>query len=901
MTESSLISKEKTTVNTTCCYCGVGCGVEATIEGGTLTAVTGRKDHPANKGRLCVKGASLHETQLFSDRLLQPLVKGQPSDWDTALELGASKFRQIIDKHGPDSVAFYLSGQLLTEDYYIANKLMKGFVGTANVDTNSRLCMASAVVAHKRAFGEDLVPGSYEDLEQADLVLLVGSNMAFTHPVIYQRLVQAKKQRPEMTIVVLDPRKTPTCDIADIHLPLRAGSDAFFFNGLLCYLAGNQGLDEDFIARHCDHFEETLNTARTQAATTAQTAKVCDLDKRKLEQVFKQFASTERAVTVFSQGINQSSSGVDKGNAIINCHLASGKIGKPGAMPFSITGQPNAMGGREVGGLANQLAAHMSFDNPEHIDRVKRFWNAPNMAQQEGLKAVDMFQAIHSGKIKAIWIMATNPVVTMPDADFIREALRRCELVMVSDCVGNTDTAREADIVFPATTWGEKTGTVTNSERCISLQKGRLPTPGEARHDWQIIADFARKLGFDDAFDYRNAADIFREHAALSGFENAGDRCFDISAYEQIPDEDFFSLEPFYWPRPKASDIKGKDQKRLFEEGHFYTENGRAKLVPVSAQFPKKSPRSGQLIMNTGRIRDQWHTMTRTGSSPKLIGHLDEPYVDIHPRDAASRHLETGDLVKLQNSDSVFLGRANVTEAVRQGDIFVPMHWNDRYASNSRTDALVNAITDPLCGQPEYKHTPVQVAAYQHAWQGFLLSTDSLRPRCEYWSQIQLNQGYKYRLADQRPINHWAEWLKEQFPAITQWSVIQDSDNRFFRSAGYVNSKLQVFLSIDRHSTLAQENTWLESQLGKPVSDDQRFALLAGKPGDSSADEGKIVCSCFQVGEKTIARAISEGCHTAEALGEKLKCGTNCGSCVPELNSQIHTNLADQDRSRKAT
>lgn len=896
MKTQNLIAAEKQTFKTTCCYCGVGCGVVATAEDGAVTAVAGDKEHPANHGRLCVKGSALHETQDFSDRLQQPLVDGQPSDWDSALELGASKFKQVIEEHGPDSVAFYLSGQLLTEDYYVANKLMKGFVGSANVDTNSRLCMASAVAAHKRAFGEDLVPGCYQDLEETDLILLVGSNMAYTHPVVYQRIAQAKKERPELTVVVLDPRRTPTCDLADIHLPLRPGADAFFFSGLLSYLAAENRLDQTFIDNHCDRFEQTLNAARAQANTPRQSATLCDVDEAKLTQIYRLFAERDKAVTVFSQGINQSSSGVDKGNAIINCHLASGKIGRPGAAPFSITGQPNAMGGREVGGLANQLAAHMSFDNPAHIDRVGRFWNAPRMAQKEGLKAVDMFQTIHSGKIKAIWIMATNPVVTMPEADFVRSALRKCELVMVSDCVGNTDTAREADIVFPATTWGEKTGTVTNSERCISLQRGFLPAPGAARHDWQIIADFAQRLGFSKGFGYQSAADIFREHAALSGFENHGERAFDISALEAISDDEFYNLAPCYWPLPKQGksllpksdkNPQSKGQLRLFTDGHFFTANGRAQFVPITARFPQKPPADGQLIMNTGRVRDQWHTMGRTASSAKLVGHMDEPYVDIHPQDAQKRGLSSGDLVRLENRQAVFLGRAQVTDAVRRGEIFVPMHWNDRYASSSRTDALVNAITDPLCGQPEFKHTPVQASAYPAKWQGFLLTSQMLRPDCEYWSQIRLQQGYKYRLADSHAPEDWGQWLRRQFPEVEQWSELLDSSGANYRAVGFRGDVPLVQLVIAADNTQSRENRWLESHLGKIADRATRFALLAGSAVDDQEDEGKIICSCYEVGEKTITCEIRMGCNSAEKLGAALKCGTNCGSCIPELNELI--------------
>jgi len=871
-------------VNTTCCYCGVGCGVTATVEHNKIIGVKGNSAHPANKGKLCVKGSALHETQDFSDRLLQPMVSGAPSSWEEAIALGAQKFKDTINTYGPDSVAFYLSGQLLTEDYYIANKLMKGFIGSGNVDTNSRLCMASAVVAHKRAFGEDIVPGCYEDLEKTDVILLVGSNMAYTHPVVYQRIVKAKKSRPTLKVVVLDPRKTPTCDIADIHLPIRPGSDAFFFNGLLSYLATEKKLDTQYIEKYCDNFEQTLSAAQSQVSNTAQAAIMCDTDEKSIVSVYSLFANSNTAVTVFSQGINQSSSGVDKGNAIINCHLATGKIGREGAAPFSITGQPNAMGGREVGGLATQLAAHMNMgDNTAH-KIVEDFWQAPNLAKTEGLKAVDMFKAVHEGKIKAIWIMATNPVVTMPDANFVREALRRCETVIVSDCIGNTDTAKEADIVFPATTWGEKTGTVTNSERCISLQKGFLTAPGEAKHDWQILAEFAQAMGFNEGFNYQSPAEIFREHAALSGYRNNGTRCFDISALANLDDHDYFNLKPTYWP---VSSNPTTSNKRLFRDGHYYTANGRAQLVAVTAQFPKAVPRNGDLMMNTGRIRDQWHTMGRTGSSSKLVSHTDEPYIDMHPQNATLLGIKPGDLAELSNRNAHYFGRVNVTDSVRLGEIFVPIHWNDNVASSSRADALVNAITDPLCGQPEFKHTPVTAKAFQPAWQGFMLTTTAVTPPSRYWSKILLQQGFKYRLADTTPVTDWPRWVREQFPNIEQWSEVLDSHNQHYKAVGYVEDAVVITLTISPSNTIAEENSWLENQLGQLCDSGNRFAILAGRPNNGLEDAGKIICSCYQMGEKTITEAINAGHNTTEKLGEKLKCGTNCGSCIPELNALI--------------
>ncbi len=880
-----LIAKESH--QTTCPYCGVGCGVTAEVDEQGKASVKGREDHPANQGRLCVKGSALHETLDAQNRLLHPQVEGKTTSWDEALDHVAERWKAIVDEHGPDSVAFYLSGQLLTEDYYVANKLMKGFVGTSNIDTNSRLCMASAVVAHKRAFGSDAVPACYEDLENTDVLILVGSNTAYAHPIVYQRIVQAKKERG-MKVIVLDPRRTATCDIADLHIALRPGSDAFFFNGLLSYLADHNAIDFDYLHRHCDGFDEALDQAKVQVPDLPSAAAYCDVDEQQLKQAYAWFAEHERVITLFSQGVNQSSSGVDKGNAIINCHLATGKIGRPGSAPFSITGQPNAMGGREVGGLANQFAAHMGF-TPDAIERVSDFWQAKNIAKKEGLKAVDMFNAVREGRIKAIWIMATNPVVSMPEANRVKEALEACDLVVVSDCMANTDTAATANVLLPATGWSEKHGTVTNSERCISLQKGFIAAPGEARNDWDIISDFARRLGYGDAFNYTHPVEIFREHAALSGLDNQRDRAFDISAFSDISLDDYEQFEPVRWP---VNDANPKGTKRLFEDGHFFTPNRRAKLIPIQARLPMKPPAADELIMNTGRIRDQWHTMTRTGKAPRLLSHIDEPYVQIHPDDARRFRIQQGGLVQLENQQTRYIGRAKLSEDQRRGEVFVPMHWNRVYASRGRADALVNAITDPICGQPEFKHSPVKTRAYQAAWQGLLVCSTEVTPASDYWAKTTLAEGFAYRLADTQQPENWADWLESQFSDIKDWISFQDSEGLAARFAGFSeDGALRCVFIVAQTFADVPADQWLATQLGQVLPVEERFTVLAAQSGDDSLSPGAIICSCFQVGENQIRAAIREGCDSAEALGAQLKCGTNCGSCLPELSA-----LVEQER-----
>src|SRR5947207_915020 len=541
---------------TTCPYCGVGCGVLATADNSGGAAISGDPGHPANFGRLCSKGSALGETLGVEDRLLHPMIRCSKGTmervaWSDALDHVAHRFAHIIARDGPGAVAFYLSGQLLTEDYYVANKLMKGFIGSPNVDTNSRLCMASSVAGHRRAFGADTVPGCYEDLDEADLLVLVGSNAAWCHPVLFQRMLANKLERGAR-IVVIDPRRTDTVGDADLFLGLKPGTDTALFSGLLVQLADTGALDHDYIERHTSGFEDALARARSIAGGVAATALATGLSEVDVADFFQMFRNTPRVVTMYSQGVNQSAQGTDKVNAIINCHLATGRIGKPGASPFSLTGQPNAMGGREVGGLANQLAAHMNFTPPE-IDRVRRFWNAPRMAEHEGLKAVAMFEAIARGEIKALWVMATNPVVSLPRAGAVREALKQLDLFVVSENVLSNDTVNAgAHVLLPAAAWGEKDGTVTNSERRISRQRAFLPQPGEARPDWRIVADVAQRLGFAEAFAYSSPADVFREHAALSAFENDGTRDFDIGALAAIPDEDYDALAPVQWPLRKG-------------------------------------------------------------------------------------------------------------------------------------------------------------------------------------------------------------------------------------------------------------------------------------------------------------------------------------------------------------
>lgn len=877
--------EEKQSVKTICPYCGVGCGVIASVDEQGGVSVSGDPDHPANFGRLCSKGAALGETTSLEGRLLYPQIGNKQVEWDEALDHVAGGFNKVIQEHGPNAVAFYVSGQLLTEDYYVANKLIKGFIGTANIDTNSRLCMSSTVAGYKRAFGSDTVPCSYEDLERAKLIVLTGSNAAWCHPVLFQRIVQAKQENPDMMVVVIDPRRTSTCDIADLHLPLKPGTDTFLFNGLLTYLDEEGETNSLFVDNYTNGAQEALATAKASAGSIGQVADQCGLPEADVKAFYRLFSRTERVVSVFSQGVNQSTAGTDKVNSILNCHLLTGRIGRPGMGPFSFTGQTNAMGGREVGGLANQLAAHMEVTNPAHRDLVQRFWQSPVIAEENGLKAIDMFDAIDRGEIKAVWIMCTNPVVSAPDADKVRDALEKCELVVVSECVQENDTTAVADVLLPALTWGEKEGSLTNSERRISRSRSFLPAPGEAKADWWIINQVAQRMGFADAFNHASAAEIFREHASLSGFENEAVRDFNIHALSQINDEEFEQLAPVQWPISAT----GEGRARMFGDGRFYTPNKKANFIPIEPRLPvNKTNDDFPFVLNTGRSRDQWHTMTRTGKAPRLAEHSPEPYTEIHPLDAAEIGVGEGDLVRVFSRWGEIIVRAYLHEGQQRGSVFVPMHWGEQFASSGRVDAVVNPATDPVSGQPEFKHTPVRVSPYQPAWHGFLLSRRQLELHdATYWARATGDGFYRYELAGEQAPGDWGKWARGflcDSDHDVNWVEYLDVGARRYRGvrlvAGHVESCIYIAPSTELPS-----RSWLGGLFAKDqISDEEHKGLLLGKPPAGQEDVGRIVCACFSVGINTISAAIrDQNLTTAEQVGQALKAGTNCGSCVPEI------------------
>ncbi|WP_151723582.1 nitrate reductase [Acinetobacter ursingii] len=896
---------------TTCPYCGVGCGVDVNVQHkahGTMVKVAGDIDHPSNFGRLCIKGSNLADTLGLETRVLEPMLgrnnHRQVTTWEAAIEKIATQFQHCIDQYGRDSIAFYVSGQLLTEDYYVVNKFVKGYLGTANIDTNSRLCMSSAVAAHKRAFGEDIVPASYEDFEHTDMVVLVGSNTAWCHPVLYQRIMQAKSKNPDLFVVVVDPRFTSTCEQADLHLPILPGQDVALFNGLFQHLYQNNHVDIEFVEKHAEGLEALLAASESEQ-DIHELVKRTGISAEKLQLFFDKFAQTEKVMTLFSMGVNQSSQGVNKANSIINCHLLTGKIGKLGAAPFSMTGQPNAMGGREVGGLANMLAAHLDIDNPSHQSLVQSFWKSPTIATQTGLKAVDLFQAIESGKIKAVWIMATNPVVSLPDADQVKRALDNCEFVVISDICAQTDTTAYADVLLPALGWGEKDGTVTNSERRISRQRAFLAPPKQAKADWWAVCEVAKKLGFN-GFDFSNACDIFNEHAALSAYQNASIeqrdqvehfRYFNLKGLMNLSVDEYNHLRPIQWPVWEKS--QGIAVEQLFDRGDFSHKNKKAKLIATLAIDPVHTiSEDYPLILNTGRIRDQWHTMTRTGLSANLTTHRAEPFCEIHPNDALKFGIQDKALVEVRSEWGSCVLRVTLDQGVRRGQIFAPIHWTEQVASDARIGKVVNPVVDAISGEPEFKHTPVAIQTFHTTWQGVLYVREGVEQhiqtslqQCAWWAKIKTAKAFRYEIAARQSFDQTQNNLKNFLPFIDEtyeWLSLEDRSSQLSHSVILQDGILIASLYI-APADLLPDRDWVAGLFKRErLSALHRKALLAGTPISATNSDGPLVCSCFKVGKNKIIEAIKTQNITHEKqVTACLKAGGNCGSCLPEIRGLI--------------
>ncbi|PVZ70688.1 nitrate reductase [Pelagibaculum spongiae] len=879
-------------IKTTCPYCGVGCGLIAESKNRIYGDIT----HPANFGELCAKGSNLAASLNNNQRLPTAQVNQQPASLEHALDAIAEKISHCINEYGPESVAFYGSGQLLTEDYYVANKLMKGFIGSSNIDTNSRLCMASAVVAHQRAFGEDCVPGCYQDFDMADLVILVGSNAAWTHPIIYRRISEAKQKNPNMKLVVIDPRKTASCAYADLHLAINPDSDIALFNGLLRYLEQTDKTDKDYIEQHTEGFSKALEAA---SAKQAPLSELCGVPEQQLNTFFHWFSDTDKTVTAYCMGVNQSRCGSDKANAIINCHLATGRIGKPGASPFSLTGQPNAMGGREVGGLATQLAAHMGFET-DSIDRVKRFWSAPNITTKPGLKAVDLFQAINAGKIKFLWVMATNPAVSMPELASVQSALEKIPHLVVSDKFP-TETSHYADIILPAAGWGEKDGTVTNSERTISRQRSFLPLTDLIKPDWWAICQVAKRLGFSDAFNFESSADIFREHAALSAFENNDNntssqskRIFNLAELSELSDDQYNELPPTQWPL-KMDSISQFTSSRLFSDGQFATHNKKAQFIAIPSNTSRRldKPQASSdvvnkphatelmLILNTGRERDQWHTRSITGKIAKLNLHSWQPTAKLHPDDLAS--LGNPSHIEANNLQQTLIIKCQADVQQKLGEVFIPMHWGFTSSNQGQVNKLVTAEADPYSGQPSCKLTQITVKTATINWTGWLASLNKIDsfPKSSLWTEIKQNNQYLYHLSAADDISTSSNLLLD---SLTKGALLakEDSQQQQFTYAlaaekGGFDWWLQLSEKNSSNNLIEQETQ---------PSDFENILQRASLNSDKKSSS-RIICSCYSISQNQISQAIDGGCNSVNSLSRKLGCGNNCGVCKPELKAML--------------
>ncbi|WP_210546919.1 nitrate reductase [Rhodoferax sp. PAMC 29310] len=946
----------------TCPYCGVGCGVIIESTGNQITGVRGDPDHPANFGRLCSKGSTLALTASADitrqTRLLQPLQRltrsasPTPIKWDGALDLASDQFARVIREHGPDAVGFYISGQLLTEDYYVFNKLAKGLIGTNNIDSNSRLCMSSAVAGYKQTLGADAPPACYDDVNHASTIFIVGANPAFAHPVLFRRIEDAQKANPSLKVIVCDPRRTDTAELADLYLPLLPGTDVMLFNGMLHLMLWEGWTDASFVASHTQGFDALKSLVRD--CTPDLVAETCGITKDALLQAARMFAGVDAdanaprtpTLSLYCQGLNQSSSGTAKNAALINLHLATGQIGKAGAGPFSLTGQPNAMGGREVGGMANLMSGHRDLANPAHRAEMAALWGVADVPATPGKTAVEMFQAAADGEIKALWIACTNPAQSMPDQTTVRRALERAEFVVLQEAFATTATARYADLLLPATTWGEKEGTVTNSERRISRVRAAVSPSGETRHDWQIATEFAQRLEIklaapstqpdaftppdlsiaptalpvsDTLFAYASPETVWLEHRETTRGRDLDITGLTYAALEQSPQQ---------WPLREG---ESQGQARLYQDAVFPTPDGKARFV-AAAYTPVAEPRESRypFSLTTGRLRDQWHGMSRTGTLGRLFGHVNEPAIQMNPQDMARRLLADGDLVHVTSKRGSIVLPVQGSADLSMSQVFIAMHWGDEYLSGvSATGqrlAGVNALTTsafcPTSKQPEFKHSAVKVLKADLPWG--LLAVAWLPAGRVLQAQAQLQALMaRFPFASCAPFAGQADGADERsgllFRAAAHGAppdelleliealldlhggdVLRYADKkRGQRRAIHLrhndpSTQLEGFLLAGDTSAQSWIKTLLQDQL--PAHTYGRALLVPGaKPPVAVVSRGKAVCACFNVTDAAIESHLAQSSGSAlerlASLQSSLKCGTNCGSCVPQLQGMVRATL----------
>ncbi len=906
----------------TCCYCGVGCGVIIESKRDEITGsdkiigVKGDPDHPANFGRLCIKGSTLHLTAKLDNRALYPemrLTRGASRkrvSWNDSLEYLANRFAQTIEKHGPDSVAFYISGQLFTEDYYVFNKLAKGLIGTNNVDTNSRLCMSSAVAGYKATLGADAPPACYEDIDHTDCLFIAGSNTAFAHPILFRRIEDAKAKNPDLKIIVVDPRRTDTAQAADIHLAILPGTDVALFNGMLHVMLWEGLLDMAYIQANTSGFDAIKNTVREY--TPKMVADICGIKEADIITAAKWFGKGQ-TLSMYCQGLNQSIHGTDKNAALINLHLATGQIGKPGAGPFSLTGQHNAMGGREVGGMANLLSGHRNLSNAEHRAEVAKLWGIDRVPEMAGKTAIEMFNAVKDGSIKAIWIACTNPAQSMPDLNNVLAALEKAELVVVQDAYNNTETCAYADVLLPASTWGEKEGTVTNSERRITRVNAAIPPPAEARHDWEIVVDFAQRLEKRLAknvglFPYLNTEQIFNEHR-----ETTRGRDLDITglSYTLLAE-----LGPQQWPFVEGA-TSGK--ARLYSDGIFLKEGGKAQFVNATYQpTADKTDARYPLHLLTGRLRDQWHGMSRTGTVAQLFNHVEEPVISMHVDDMRRRSIKSGDIVKISNKRGSLILTALASDEVSPAQTFIPMHWGSQFMHGLGVNALMPNAFDKTSKQPELKHAAIKLEKLELPWrmtvmrtchdltllqklrglmQHFQYASCGLFGRESVGSELEPHQSGMLILRaahDTAPASALIAQIDALLNMTDDMPLLNYNDPKRGISKRILVENNQVTGVRLMGETLATD--WLKDVMtsGK-FTDEAAYKLfsrwaLAPLPAPPTGQHGrgKVICNCLDIAENDIIDTIQSGADLT-TLQNKLKCGTECGSCLPELRKLVHT------------
>ena len=905
----------------TCPYCGTGCGVIIESQGDRITGVRGDPEHPANFGRLCTKGSTLHltttEAVTRQARLLQPMRRTrrdatpEPLSWDDAIGLAAGRLGDIIERHGPDAVGFYLSGQLLTEDYHVFNKLARGLIGSNQIDSNSRLCMSSAVVGYKRTLGSDAPPACYEDLAQTDCLFISGSNTAWAHPVLFRRIEDA---RAGMKIIVVDPRRTETAGMADLHLQIQPGTDVLLCHGLLHIMLWEGWTRPDYIARHTSGFDELKRLVRQ--ATPERVARGCGVSTEDLHTAARWFSQSAATLSLYCMGLNQSSSGSAKNAALINLHLATGQIGKPGAGPFSLTGQPNAMGGREVGAMATLLPGHRDPADAQHRAEIASLWGIDEIPAQPGLTATEMFEAAADGRIKALWIACTNPAQSMPDQTLVRRALRNAEFVIVQEAFATAASCDHADLLLPAASWGEKEGSVTNSERRISRVRAAIAPAGQARPDWIIARDIGRKLEArlrpdkPSLFDFETPEQVWLEHR-----ESTRGRDLDITGLSyQLLD----GLGPQQWPMPEGS---SEGQARLYQYGVFATPDGRARFAADHWQ-PVAEPRSPRhpFSLSTGRLRDQWHGMTRTGTLGRLFGHVPEPTIDLHPDDLAALGLHAGELARVSSARGAIVLPVQAAPELGRQQAFIPMHWGSEALSGRDAEgqplAGVNSLTIsascPLSKQPELKHCAVRIDKADLPWTllglAWLPGQDAitvqrelrkLMTRFDFASCVPFGRersGVLLRAAcDKAPPAELVRQV-EALLGLDGADLLRLEDRQRGNSRSIRlqrtgdDSRLEALLLAGDSSAGAWLGTLLQDEL--PVQAYGRLLLRPGaEPPVALAARSPQVCSCLDVSEDAIRQELAD-CfgddrQRLEQLQGKLGCGTRCGSCLPALRRLI--------------